>query len=113
MGMREKIIELLMQKGFGVEGATIAADHLIANGVTIPVRCKECKYLYDELDDYCCTSHRGLARICENSFCSYGERRITMDDLLEALGCLVHVIMLFAMAGSVVAFVIWICSLFM
>ena len=33
--MREKIIELLMQKGFGVEGATIAADHLIANGVTI------------------------------------------------------------------------------
>ena len=39
------------------------------------VRCKECKYLYDELDDYCCMSHRGLARICENSFCSYGERK--------------------------------------
>ena len=35
MGMREKIIELLMQKGFGVEGATLASDHLIANGVTI------------------------------------------------------------------------------
>ena len=33
--MREKLIKLLMQKGFGVEGATIAADHLIANGVTI------------------------------------------------------------------------------
>lgn len=32
---REKLIEWLMQKGFGVEGASIAADHLIANGVTI------------------------------------------------------------------------------
>lgn len=34
MADREKLIELLMQKGFGEEGATIAADHLIANGVT-------------------------------------------------------------------------------
>ena len=41
------------------------------------VRCKDCKWLYDEMDDYCCRSHRGLARICENSFCSYGERRET------------------------------------
>lgn len=39
------------------------------------VRCKDCKYLYDEMDDYCCMSHRGLARICESSYCSYGERR--------------------------------------
>ena len=39
------------------------------------VRCKECKYLYDGMDGYCCKSHRGLARICEGSFCSYGERR--------------------------------------
>ena len=39
------------------------------------VRCKDCKWLYSEMDDYCCRSHRGLARICENSFCSYGERK--------------------------------------
>ena len=39
------------------------------------VRCKDCKWLYDEIDDYCCRSHRGLVRICENSFCSYGERK--------------------------------------
>lgn len=32
---REKLIELLMQKGFGVEGASIASDHLLANGVTV------------------------------------------------------------------------------
>ena len=39
------------------------------------VRCKDCKWLYDDTDDYCCRSHRGLVRICENSFCSYGERK--------------------------------------
>ena len=43
------------------------------------VRCKDCKWLYDEMDDYCCRSHRGLVRICENSFCSYGERK-GVDD---------------------------------
>lgn len=56
MDDREKLIELLMQKGFGVEGATIAADHLIANGVKVqkhgwikvyhgsmyPYSCSEC-----------------------------------------------------------------------
>ena len=44
------------------------------------VRCKDCKHLYDGMDDYCCTSHRGLVRICENSFCSYGERRADGKD---------------------------------
>ena len=39
------------------------------------VRCKDCKWLYDDMDDYFCRSHRGLVRICENSFCSYGERK--------------------------------------
>ena len=44
------------------------------------VRCKDCKWLYDEMDDYCCRSHRGLVRICENSFCSYGERKDNETD---------------------------------
>ena len=35
MDVRKKLKRLLMQKGFGVEGATIATDHLIANGVTV------------------------------------------------------------------------------
>lgn len=90
--MREKLIEMLADLGCNaeyckdcefcsdVEGCVrrqkeIIVDRLIANGVTIPVRCKDCKHLYKGMDDYCCTSHRGLARICENSFCSYGERR--------------------------------------
>ena len=33
--IKKELMTLLMQKGFGVEGATIAADHLIANGLTI------------------------------------------------------------------------------
>lgn len=33
--IRNRLIRLLSQKGFGVEGATIAADHLVANGVTV------------------------------------------------------------------------------
>ena len=33
--IREEMKSLLMQKGFGTEGATIAADHLLANGMTI------------------------------------------------------------------------------
>ena len=41
LSMRNKIKELLMQKGFGVEGATIAADHLIANGVTFAAESEE------------------------------------------------------------------------
>lgn len=40
------------------------------------VHCKECKHLYDEADDYCCTSHKGLVKITPDSFCSYGERKV-------------------------------------
>lgn len=43
-------------------------------GAVPVVRCKDCKWLYDRMGYYCCRSHRGLVRICENSFCSYGER---------------------------------------
>ena len=39
------------------------------------VRCKDCKWLYDDMGNYCCRSHRGLVIICKNSFCSYGERK--------------------------------------
>lgn len=39
------------------------------------VRCRDCRHLYDGIDDYCCMNHKGLAKICENSFCSYGERK--------------------------------------
>ena len=47
---------------------------IIVDAVPV-VRCKDCKWLYDGMDYYCCRSHRGLVMICENSFCSYGERK--------------------------------------
>ena len=73
--MREKMIELLMQKGFGVEGATIAADHLIENGVTIPVYCKECVHRKERV---CFNPYAGMwvgVELKDSDFCSYGERR--------------------------------------
>jgi predicted nucleic acid binding AN1-type Zn finger protein len=61
--MREKLIELLMQAKIGWTKAELA-DHLIANGVTIPTRCKDCTkewcYLRQELGP--------------EGFCSGGER---------------------------------------
>lgn len=73
---RAKLIELLesaesafywnsSDKGF-IEKI---ADHLIANGVTIPVRCKECKY-YMTIHctcDGCCIS--------DDWYCADGERK--------------------------------------
>ena len=65
--MREKLIDLLTD----VFGMSIGfkADHLIENGVTIPVRCKDCAktwcYLRQELG--------------ADGYCSGGERRTDAD----------------------------------
>ena len=61
--------------------AVLVSDIMNASPVDVVevVRCKDCKWLYDGMGDYCCRSHRGLARICENSFCSYGERKEGAD----------------------------------
>jgi hypothetical protein len=86
MGMREKLIKLLddfsapvmlmdtklMDWNIPTQQLREAmADHLIANGVTIPVRCKNCK-AYDKEVGYC----EAMGFTCEaNDFCSYGERK--------------------------------------
>ena len=92
MGMREKLIELLnkvQDMGVTVIPAGMGdrydhvwnqkvADHLIANGVTIPVRCKECKWAEygKDYEPYCNHWKSGLyANIKDDDFCSYGERR--------------------------------------
>lgn len=77
--MREKLIELLediCEKYAPCEMNTVA-DQLVANGVTIPVRCKDCKYLDMSGDD-----ERGDCKIFDewftrtmDCFCPYGERR--------------------------------------
>ena len=49
-------------------------DTLPAVDAVEVVRCKDCKWLYDGEDMYCCTNHTGLALISRDglSFCSYG-----------------------------------------
>ena len=91
MGMREKLIELIGQvqddgcdysNCFGawdrpdhIENSVLA-DHLIANGVTIPVRCKDCKHYETgrRLTPYC-KCPKGLKEPWDNSFCPRGERK--------------------------------------
>lgn len=55
--------------------AGLIAEYLLAHGVTIPVRCNDCKHLRHNLenDTYCAAD--GLADPRENDFCSHGERR--------------------------------------
>ena len=70
--MRETLIRIIREVQYlgGLEEKV--ADHLIANGVTIPVRCKGCKY-FD--CDYCSHDKMEHSRCREDDFCSYGERR--------------------------------------
>ncbi len=101
MGMREELIELLITSpGLTTMLGTMAefaenADWLIDRGVTIPVRCKDCKYwdeqnkiLYtydskpenkDNLVDFAECLHWSCWSTCHstrfNDFCSLGERR--------------------------------------
>lgn len=91
MNTREKLIDLLCQAhnkatdASAFECATYAqmleveADNLIANGVTIPVRCKDCKGWCTEeiakrygVDRYCTAT---MMPTNADDFCSYGERR--------------------------------------
>lgn len=78
MGMREKLIELIghVQYLGGLELAL--ADHLIANGVTIPVHCKDCKHWLHDFPG--CTDAIGRCEWANymvgcNGYCVYGERR--------------------------------------
>jgi hypothetical protein len=80
--MREKLIELENDARMNAHwhGAKnqieYVVDYLIANGVTIPVRCKDCKYRRgDFFGGFVCRLHKGLAMVTDESFCSYGERR--------------------------------------
>ena len=85
--MREKLFELLKGTPHVViwdEAGKRIADHLIANGVTIPVRCKDCKYFVRDYRDMWCDYHTsnaadprcdGACWVHEDDFCSYGERR--------------------------------------
>ena len=98
MGMRKKLIELLSEDVVEFCNVDIIAghckiraitfnvdnfaDHLIANGVTIPVRCKDCKH-YDNTEGiHWCHLNSKFGKFAmdwhsfpEDGFCSYGEKQ--------------------------------------
>ena len=82
--MREKLIELLVnltdRLGCQLVGYSLAmkiADRLIANGVTIPVRCKDCRKRYNPKECPMCVRVYGEQHDVTNDdgYCDYGERR--------------------------------------
>ena len=75
MGMREKLIELLWeydQMRMMRMSIEECVDKLIANGVTIPVRCKDCAVPHNRFTG--CPNLNGLIPP-QDFFCAYGERR--------------------------------------
>jgi hypothetical protein len=90
---REKLVELIARakrtmwgkNGLSSELARnhYMAEQLIANGVTIPVRCKDCKHCKkyrNRLDpmrnhQLCVRMDKYAFGVEEDDFCSYGERR--------------------------------------
>lgn len=79
MGMREKLIELIQSavSGCATYWAGLIADHLIANGVTIPVRCKDCKHFggYGACHCHAADENGTPIWVREDDFCSYGRKR--------------------------------------
>jgi hypothetical protein len=81
--MREKLFYLMTDSKcpaffLNNEQVLALADHLIENGVVIPVRCRECKHR-DEDGDICYYhSSFGDDKICytyPDGYCSYGKPR--------------------------------------
>ena len=75
---REKLIEFVKRAITDWEHGDVSekiADHLIANGVTIPVGCKDCKMRCPE--SITVVKHCTLTGVPvdDDDFCSYGERR--------------------------------------
>lgn len=81
---REKLMELLndsFDEQYNKRGLLTArhtADHLVANGVVVPVHCKDCKHWADGVAG--CTEHIkcckiGYYMVGENGYCVYGERK--------------------------------------
>lgn len=75
---KEKLLNLLKLTphiGMSDEAAEMIVDHLIANGVTIPVYCEDCKHCKDS---YCYRKVFGNFEpviVTPKGFCAHGERK--------------------------------------
>ena len=82
MTSEKRLIELLTEyygvdpAYYGIEAQHLA-DHLAANGVTFPVRCKDCKKRYKPNECPMCILVYGEQHdfTQENGYCDRGERR--------------------------------------
>ena len=88
---REKLIDLIYESGqLGVFASYDSemrmcerfADYLISKGVTIPVRCVDCKRCFEkrtkrnnQLMRFCMRMDGNEFQVNANDFCSYGERK--------------------------------------
>lgn len=78
--MRERLIEILSVPIYLhelVDPIEAVADYLIDSGVTIPVRCKDCKKRYNPNECPMCILVYGEQHdfTQENGYCDRGERR--------------------------------------
>lgn len=87
MNVKEKLIEILSVPIYPHEQADLAeavADFLLDNGVTIPVRCKDCKHWAFTCDNMGNCQNPRFAipgtvdpTMCAHEFCALGEREET------------------------------------
>ena len=85
MAMREKLIEAIkrLPRMFATKGMIeLLADHLIANGAEIPVRCHECTHWKNEING--CTEDKrfcdiGFYMVHKDGFCSFGEKKEVVE----------------------------------
>ena len=79
MDVKEKLVELLQSAPadiMGNHGVGALADHLIANGVTTVVRCKDCIYSYEEFGFiYCTFGPYGDCKVPSQFYCAEGKRK--------------------------------------
>ena len=92
--MREKLINLLSTAGWnlfadGLQSKKQIADHLISNGVTIPVHCKSCSH-YDPsgIRPYCGWCNIWGSTVRESGFCHEADPKeeVTKKQLSSLYG---------------------------
>lgn len=76
---REQLIELL-QKEVARPKADALAIHLLANGIAIPVQCKDCKYRIRTNKHLLCGHqanfiYKTALQVNRFHWCKYGERK--------------------------------------
>lgn len=77
--MKDRLVKILGNtfiKQHGISKVESTADYLLANGATVPVRCKDCKYFtVDTFKQTMCNRTFTMFEMKPDDYCSYGERK--------------------------------------